>query len=166
MTLPSSVSIVRIEGTSTGVAQNFAVRANGSLIVNEIVGSSRTPANHAGTYSVPAGAVLDIFNATNVNWTISEASSTPAPPTGTFSRQGDGASVFDLPQRTARYSVRASYSGVAQNFAVRVGGSLVVNAIVGSSNTPPAFDGIYSFGGGQVEVLAGPGVLWSFTEQP
>jgi hypothetical protein len=166
VSLPASVSVVRIEATTTSGAQLFAVRAGGSLIVNDVIGTTQSPTAHSGTYSVPAGALLEIIDATNVSWTISAASSAPAPPTGTFSRQGDGAAVFELPQRTARYEIRATYSGTAQSFAVRVGGRLVVNAIVGSSATPPAFDGIYSLAPGQVEVLAEPGVLWSFAERP
>jgi hypothetical protein len=164
-TLPASVTTVRIEGTTTSSVENFAVRASGRLIVNEVIGTTQTPTGHAGTYSVPAGALIEVFNATNVTWVVTAATATPVQP-GTFSRQGDGAAVFDLPQRTARYRLTATFSGTAENFAVRIGQDLVVNAVIGSSRTPPTFDGIYSLSGGRVEVLAGTGVSWSFTELP
>lgn len=164
-TLPASVTTVRIEGTTTSAVENFAVRASGQLIVNAVIGTTQSPTASVGTYSVPAGALIEVFNATNVAWVVTATSSTPAQP-GVFTRQGDGAAVFDLPQRTARYRVTARFDGVAENFAVRIGQDLPINAVIGSSRTPPAFDGVYSFNGGRVEVLAGTGVAWSFTELP
>jgi hypothetical protein len=164
-TVPTDVSVVRIQGATTSASENFAVRANGRLIVNQVIGTRSTPRGHDGTYSVTAGATLEIFHANNVNWSVSGTSSTPASP-GVFDQQGTGAGVFELPQRTARYAVRATNAGASENFAVRVADRLIVNAIIGTGSNPAAFDGIYLLVGGRVEVLTGPGVVWSFSERP
>lgn len=163
--LPAGVAVVRIQGTTTSAFENFAVRADGRLIVNQVIGNRSTPTGHDGTYSVAPGATLEIFQANNVKWAVSAASSTPAPP-GVFEQRGTGAAVFELPQRTARYAVRASYAGASENFAVRVAGRLVANSIIGAGNSPASFDGSYMLPGGSVEVLTGPGVSWSFSERP
>jgi hypothetical protein len=163
--LPGTVDVVRIQATYPGTSENFAVLADGRLIVNEIIGTTQEPPAHDGTYSVPAGSTIEITQATGVNWVVT-ASSSAQPPSGSFSRQGQGAAVFDLPARNARYRVRAAYSGSADNFALFVAGRLVVNEIVGTAQTPAEFDGTFALGGGQAEVRAGGGVTWSITELP
>jgi hypothetical protein len=161
--LPSTVDVVNIRGTYVGSSENFVVLADGRLIVNAIIGTSQTPAAHEGTYAVSGGATLEITQANGVQWSIAGVTSAQ-PPTGLLSKQGTGAAVFELPVRTARYRVQASFAGSGENFVVRVDGRLAINALVGSSQNPTSFDGTYTFAGGRMELLAGAGVEWSVNE--
>lgn len=92
------------------------------------------------------------------------SSGAPASIVAGFTQSGVGASVFDMPVRSARYAVAASYDGTSENFAVKVAGRLVINEVIGTAAEVPGLDGLYLFDGGVVEVLAGPGVKWSFVE--
>jgi hypothetical protein len=163
--LPSTVDVVRIQATYSGTSENFVVFSNERLIVNAIVGTSQTPAAHDGTYSVGTDATLEITRANGVQWSITGVTS-PQPPTGRLSQQGSGAAVFELPARSARYRVQATYAGSSENFAVTVDGRLAINVLVGSSQNPISFGGTYAFNGGRMEVRAGGGVDWRVDELP
>ncbi|MEO5733932.1 MAG: hypothetical protein ABIQ87_09585 [Rubrivivax sp.] len=165
--LPGDVSLVRIQGQFTGTSSNFVVRIGNDLVVNEIIGVSAVPQAHDGTYVVNPGATVTITNSSGVTWSVSSASSQAPPSAGIFSKSGSGDQVFDLPGRAARYRVQASFPGASSNFIVRVAGSLAINSIIGTSQTPVSFDGIYVFpAGARVEVQNSSGVGWNFTESP
>ena len=165
--LPSNVTVLRIQGQSAGTTSNFIVRIGNDLVVNTIIGTNATPQSHDGTYVVAPGANVSITNSNGVSWSFNATSAQPPPTASLFSKSGVGDQVFDLPARIARYRVQASFAGASSNFIVYVAGSLAINSIIGSSQTPVNFDGTYSFAAGaRVQVQNASGVNWSFVEAP
>ena len=165
--LPASVSIIRVQAQLDGTSSNFIVRAGSDLVVNTIVGTGATPQTHDGTYVVTAGSPLTISNANGVNWTINSSSAQSPPASGLFSKSGSGDQVFDLPSRSGRYRVTGAFPGTSSNFIVYVSGSLAINSIIGSSQSPTTFDGVYTLPiNGRVETRNSSGVSWSFVELP
>lgn len=79
---------------------------------------------------------------------------------------GTGPYVFDMPRFISRVRVTANYSGRCENFAVRVGGRLIVNTILGTCSVAegPSYNGVHAVTGGEVEVLHAAGVNWRITE--
>lgn len=164
-TLPADVTLLRIRGQTTSSLAIFEVNADSKMVVYAAIGTGTTSDAHEGTYIVPSGALVEIRSATNVQWTISSATTTP-PGTGVFNRSGDGAAVFDLPARSARYLIRASYPGSLAIFSMVAGDRTVVYTTIGQSQTPRALDGTYQLSGGRVQIDTSTGVKWSVTEQP
>lgn len=163
--LPPSVNIVRIQGTFPGSSSNFIVNISTNLVVNTIVGTRAFPQAHAGTYIVPAGGTVSITNSSGVSWSVSSTLAESSANTFPFSKTGTGDAVFDLPNRTMRYRIRATFPGSSSNFIVRAGGSLLVNELVGVSVAPSSFDGIFAIpAGARIEVRNSSGVSWNFTE--
>jgi hypothetical protein len=157
--VPSDVTSMTLSATASAV-QNFAVRAAGSLIVNEIIGPGRVPASFMGTYTVTPGALIEVFMATGVTWTAS-AATVDATGLEKLSRSGSADAVFVLPARAARYTISASSSDGGRNFVVRVGGRLVVNEIVGATG----WSGSFVFQAQErVEITNASGVNWTFAE--
>lgn len=163
--LPANVEIVRIQGVFNGNSSNFIVRIGSDLVVNEIVGSSATPQSHDGTYVVVPGSTVTISNSNGVTWSINSASAQSPSNIGSFSKAGSGDQVFELPARSARYRIVATYAGSSSNFIVYVAGSLQINSIIGTGQVPAVFEGIFSFSAsGRVEITNSSGVSWSITE--
>ena len=97
---------------------------------------------------------------------------TPAP-TPLFSRSGTGSAVFNMPQPVSSLHIVGRYYGSSENFAVWVGGQLIVNEILGtfSGAIPPllqVFDRNVVTGGGVTVSINGGnssnGVSWSVVE--
>ena len=86
-------------------------------------------------------------------------------PTSGYSKSGTGDDVFELPARSMKIRVQAETSGSTSTFFVDVAGKSLIIEIIGSSQTPTAFDGTYLLqNGGVVEITKSSGVKWSFTE--
>ena len=165
--LPSTVTVVRIQGQFNGTTSNFIVRVGNDLVVNTLIGTNATPQAHDGTYVVAPEATVTITNSSGVSWGFNSTSAQPPPAGGLFSKSGSGDQVFDLPARNARYRVQSNFAGTSSNFIVYVAGSLAINSIIGTSQTPASFDGTYSFSSGaRVEIQNASGVSWSFLETP
>jgi len=82
-----------------------------------------------------------------------------------FSRSGIVDTAFDLPSNVTRIRIQASFSGTAQNFVVKANGSPLVNAVVGTSVNPSAFDATFSVQpGSTVEIVGSDGVSWSIEQ--
>lgn len=159
--VPSGVTLLSIQA-SADAPQNFAVRADGRLIVNEVVGPKEVPPTFSGTYTVTPGTLIEVFQATGVTWAAS-ADATDAAGPQKLSRSGEGDAVFVLPARSARYTITASSTGGTRNFVVRVGGRLIVNEILGANS----WSGTFVFQAQeQVEITSATGVRWSFVESP
>lgn len=164
--IPSNVSLLRIQAQFAGSSSNFIVRIAGQTVVNEIIGTSRNPPSFDGTYVVTPGAQVEIRDSTGVSWTATAARVDPAVG-GLFARSGTGDTVFDLPTRASRYRIQATFAGASQNFIVRANESAIVNSIIGTSRTPMNFDGTYALpGASRIEIRNSSGVSWSFTETP
>jgi hypothetical protein len=74
-TIPSYVSRLSVVGNYSGSCQNFIVHANGSSLINVIIGTcsvADTRSPFRGTYTVPAGARIDILSSTGVGWNFTE----------------------------------------------------------------------------------------------
>lgn len=86
---------------------------------------------------------------------------TPGPP---FSRTGSGNAVFDMPRGSLRMHIYGRWNGQGlSNFQVRIGGRLVVNAVLREQNP---YEGIHLVAGGVVEVVSSDNIEeWRFTEQ-
>lgn len=166
-TLPASVGIVRIQATFSGTSSNFVVKVAENLIVNTIIGTTRNPSSHDGTYVVAAGGQVEISNSNGVSWTVSSTTAGSTSSGQLFAKSGSGDLVFDLPARNSRYTITATYPGTSSNFVVNVNGSLIVNSIIGSSRIPVSFDGTYLLPSqGRVEITNSSGVVWQFLELP
>jgi hypothetical protein len=83
-----------------------------------------------------------------------------------WERSGTGADVFDMPTYIRRVRITGTYSGSCENFIIRVGGSTVVNVILGTCSVADArnYEGVHAVTGGQVEVRSSIGINWRFTE--
>lgn len=68
--IPAYVTRLRAQGhfVDTGSTSNFAVRAGGSLIVNEILRN----ADYDGTHVVTGGALIEIISSASIQWTFTE----------------------------------------------------------------------------------------------
>jgi Bacterial Ig-like domain (group 1) len=89
---------------------------------------------------------------------------TPVPPT-LFTKSGTGNDVFDMPTSVARVRITGTFTGTSSNFIVRIGGDLVVNVIIGTSQGLATMTtGVYLTSGGVVAITNSDGVAWSFTE--
>lgn len=79
---------------------------------------------------------------------------------------GSGPNVFDMPAHVTRVRITGQYSGRCENFAVRVGGSLVVNVILGTCSVADFvnYEGTHLVKGGVTEVIYAAGVNWRITE--
>ena len=165
--IPSNVSVLRLQAQFAGSSSNFVVQVDGRLLVNEIIGTSRSPPSFDGTYVVTPGAQVAITNASGVAWTATAAGVDSGSTAGSFARSGTGDLVFELPSRVSRYRIQATYAGSSQNFVVYSSGSLLVNSIIGTSRTPANFDGTYALpSGSRIETKNSSGVSWSFIETP
>lgn len=72
MYLPPREAVYAISGDAGGRTRNFAVRANGRLLVNAIIGPGTQPQAYAGKHVIPAGALLEVFGSAGVDWTVNE----------------------------------------------------------------------------------------------
>jgi len=74
VTMPSYVTRVRIDISTSGSCQNFVMRVNGGsfleLILGTCAGAVRSP--FSGTYTFPAGAELTTAGSTGVEWIVTE----------------------------------------------------------------------------------------------
>lgn len=162
--LPAAVTFVSITANYPGSSSNFILYANNDLIVNELIGSSVNNTTFKGSYAVSPGATIRITSSNGASWNIS--SFTPAQPsTAMLTASGVGDQVFYLPNRSSTYRIRASYPSASQNFIVYANDALVVNEILGTSNTPAAYDGIIAMPAfAQVEIRGSPGIIWEVSE--
>lgn len=69
-TIPANVTRIRIQGSYTGDVSNFVVSVAGSLLVNETIGTSRSPSFFEGTYLVAGGSAVEITKSNGVAWTF------------------------------------------------------------------------------------------------
>ncbi len=81
-----------------------------------------------------------------------------------WSKSGVGDSVFDMPTYVSRVRVIGTYTGFSSNFIVEVGGSLLVNELLGTGWGTTTYDGTLLTTGGVVEITSSSGVSWSFTQ--
>lgn len=81
-----------------------------------------------------------------------------------WSKSGAGDSVFDMPTYVSRVRVIGTYTGFSSNFIVTVGGSLLVNELLGTGWGTTTYDGTLLTTGGVVEITNSSGVSWSFTQ--
>ena len=88
-------------------------------------------------------------------------------PEALWTHSGTGSTVFTMPAYFARVRIVAVFNGRTSNFIVRVGGQVVVNALVGSSFGNQGYDGVHlTNGGGVVEITdSSSSVAWSLSEQ-
>ena len=85
-------------------------------------------------------------------------------PSALWSRSGSGDNVFDMPTYVKRVRITGRYTGFTSNFIVRIGGSLVVNELLGTGWSTLQYDGTLQTNGGVVAITNSSGVQWSFTE--
>jgi hypothetical protein len=72
--MPTTVSRIRVTGDYSGRCQNFIVHIGGRSIVNEILGtcSVATTGSHYDAIALTIGGVVEIIDASGVNWTFTE----------------------------------------------------------------------------------------------
>ena len=162
--LPKTLSIITVSANYTGSSSNFILYSDGDLIVNEVIGTSQPSAAVQGTYAVTAGAAIRITSSSGVSWTISSGNPV-TPSSATLALSGTGDQVFYLPARNSAYRIQASYPATSQNFIVYANDNLVVNEIIGSSYTPPSYDGIVAMpASARIEIRGSVGVIWNLAE--
>lgn len=83
-----------------------------------------------------------------------------------FSRSGSGDTVFDMPTYIRRVRIQGNFGGRCQNFAVKIGGDLLVNEILGTCSIAigRSYDGTHTTTGGVVEITISSGVNWTISE--
>lgn len=81
-----------------------------------------------------------------------------------FTRSGTGNTVFDMPTYVARVRIRGTYTQFSSNFIIKIGGSLIVNELLGTAWGPTTYDGTHLTQGGVVEITNSSGVAWSIEE--
>jgi len=70
--LPARSIRIRIQGTYQGTSTNFIVGVAGLNVVNEIIGTGRSPQSFDGTYDFPNGGKVEITNSSGVAWEFTE----------------------------------------------------------------------------------------------
>jgi len=72
--------------------------------------------------------------------------------------------VFELPTSVSRVKVTGARSGYSSDFIVKIGGSLVVNELLGTGWSRTYVEGTYLTSGGVVQITSSTGVCWSFAQ--
>jgi len=70
--IPASVTKIRIQGSYAGNSSFFVVRVDGTLLVNELIGTDWPSTTFDGTYSVIGGSTVEITKSSYVAWTFTE----------------------------------------------------------------------------------------------
>lgn len=71
--LPTRTASYRIRASYAGTgSENFIVRADGSSVVNEIVGRGSSPSGYDAVWTLPAGARVEVREANGVSWRFDE----------------------------------------------------------------------------------------------
>lgn len=78
-----------------------------------------------------------------------------------WTRSGSGDTVFDMPTYIRRVRVVGTYSSYSSNFIVKVGGSLLVNELLGTGWGTTRYEGVLLTTGGVVAITNSSGVSWS-----
>ena len=81
-----------------------------------------------------------------------------------WSKNGQGANVFDMPTYVKRVRITGTYNGHGENFVVWIGNDLVVNEILGTSWGSTTYAGTFLTNGGVVQVKYSNGLSWTFNE--
>jgi Carboxypeptidase regulatory-like domain len=81
-----------------------------------------------------------------------------------FRRSGVGNTVFDVPLGVTRVRITGDYTGRGENFIMRVGGSTVVNEIIGTGYASTHYEGTHLVTPGVAEVRSSTGVSWSIAQ--
>lgn len=81
-----------------------------------------------------------------------------------FAMSGTGNTVFTMPTYVRRVRIQGGFGGFSSNFIIRIGGSLVVNELLGTGWSATTYDGTHLTSGGTVEITNSTGVSWIFTE--
>jgi hypothetical protein len=160
--IPAGTSAVQIEASTTVQADAFAVYLGGQLVVNEVLTAERPV--FSGSYAATPGSAVTVEANPGTRWSIT-GTTLGSPGVGRFTAAGIGDMAFSMPERVARYRVRASYSGTAQNFILTVGGRSVVNVVLGSSRNVTQFENVVQVAGGTAAVSSSTGVSWSISEE-
>lgn len=151
----------RHDGSSTTITHTYpqAATYQANVVVSDTEGRFASVSNVVTVLAPPAPTP------TPPNPTPPNPTPSPTPP-ALFTRNGTGASVFDLPTYVTRVRITGDFGGFCENFIVHIAGRGVVNAILGTCGvgSGPHFEGTFATSGGQVEVLESTGVAWSFTE--
>jgi hypothetical protein len=112
------------------------------------------------SYSGVVTVVCDSTAGVNTtNWSGTGVNT--APP---WTSSGTGDTVFDMPTSVSRVKITGIYTGYSSNFVVRIGGSLVVNELLGTGWERTHFEGTCVTKGGVTEITKSSGVSWSFAE--
>lgn len=117
--------------------------------------------------SAPARLDFEVGRSTTPTPSPNPPSPAPTPPPPIFTRSGIGADVFDLPSGVSRVRIEGTYSGFCENFIIHIGGSSIVNEILGtcSSASGTSFSGTFLTPTGRtVEIKNATGISWTFTE--
>ena len=69
---PMSARRVRVTGTYSGRSQNFAVYCGGRLMINTIIGTSRSPSSYSGIHNMGHCGEVEIVSSEGVQWSFTE----------------------------------------------------------------------------------------------
>ena len=69
---PMSARRVRVTGTYSGRSQNFAVYCGGRLMINTIIGTSRSPSSYSGIHNMGHCGEVEIVSSGGVQWSFTE----------------------------------------------------------------------------------------------
>jgi carboxypeptidase family protein len=163
-----------LSGTVTS-SQNGAGISGASVKIGDSTNAGRsTTTDGSGHYSLAglsrAGFTVNFtavnFFDTSAGVTLSDNQTLSAQmaPTPLFTASGSGDNVFSIPTSVRTVRITGDYPGRTSNFIVKIGGSLVVNELVGTDWGQPHFAGTYLTTGGTVQITNSSGVTWSFTE--
>ncbi len=115
-------------------------------------------ATASATYYSPASKGVGLTSSQSLDFSLQ-----PVPP---FTVSGTGDTVFDVPVRSMRVKIHASYASRCQNFILYIGSDLLVNEILGTCSiaSGTTFDGTYLTNGGTGHTESSTGINWTVTE--
>lgn len=150
----NSATVRFLDGPNAGQS---TTTINGDYRFTSVTAGNANLAASAPGYT-EARSGISLFASSTLNFSIITAQP--------FTRSGSGNDVFDVPSYVTRIRITGAYSGYSSNFIVRIGGSLVVNDLIGTGWSSTTSTGTYllSPGGGTAQITNSQGVAWSFTE--
>jgi hypothetical protein len=173
-TASTSTTTFTLSGVITSATTGTAISA-ATVAISGGTSSGQSTASDSGRNYSLAGLSTSSFTlnvtATNfspssqsVTLTASQTLNVGLSPTALFSMSGLGNSVFTMPGTVSHVHIIGTYPGPNASFIVTIGGTLLVNAAIGSEAAPAVSDGVYATTGGTVAITNSAGVSWSFNE--
>ena len=84
-----------------------------------------------------------VFGTSGCSYGVGSTSTSGSGSSSAFTQSGTGESVSVIPSNVNVLRIQAQFAGNSSDSVAQVAGQLLVNEIIGTSRSPPSFDGTY-----------------------